>query len=89
MIYTKIALVSNQMKSVHKIFDLLTISNLTIFRRTWYTNFIILIFDMVSDMVKKYRCLHSLMVLMGGLMTVFILDDYISTYKTWTMCSVL
>ena len=52
MIYTKIALVSNQMKSVHKIFDLLTISNLTIFRRTWYTNFIILIFDMVSDMVK-------------------------------------
>lgn len=52
MIYTKIALVSNQMKSVHKIFDLLTISNLTIFRRTWYANFIILIFDMVSDMVK-------------------------------------
>ena len=52
MIYTKIALVSNQMKSVHKIFDLLTISNMTIFRRTWYTNFIILIFDMVFDMVK-------------------------------------
>ena len=52
MIYTKIALVSNQMKSVHKIFDLLTISNLTIFRRTWYTNFIILIFDMVFHMVK-------------------------------------
>ena len=52
MIYTKIALVSNQMKSVHKIFDLLTISNMTIFRRTWYTNFIILVFDKVSDMVK-------------------------------------